>query len=134
MADVLKTAGEGARKTRIMRTANLSYGLLRKYLDEALAIGYLTFNGEGYGVTEDGEAFLKKCSEYSCRYSKVGRELESMRVEKEELTRMCMNRKFELKSSANKGQRVQATDLARALFSILLGNCSCPCVDRPLRM
>jgi predicted transcriptional regulator len=89
VADVLKAAGEGARKTRIMRTANLSYGLLRKYLDEAVALGYLTFCGEGYGVTEDGSAFLKKYSEYSSRYSKVGKELESMRLEKEELTRMC---------------------------------------------
>ena len=56
IADVLKAAGEGARKTRIMRTANLSYGLLRKYLDEAFAIGYLAFSGEGYGVTEDGNS------------------------------------------------------------------------------
>jgi len=116
IADVLKAAGEGARKTRIMRTANLSYGLLRKYLDDAVAIGYLTFSGEGYGVTEDGSAFLKKYSEYLSRYSRVGKELESMRLEKEELTRMCMNRRSELKSSANKGQRVQATDLDSASY------------------
>lgn len=89
IADTLKAAGEGARKTRIMRTANLSYGLLRKYLDDAVALGYLTFSGEGYEVTEDGSAFLKKYGEYLRRYSRVDNELESMRLEKEELTRMC---------------------------------------------
>ena len=113
IGDVLKAAGNGARKTRTMRTANLSYGLLRKYLDEAVAIGYLTSSGEGYGVTEDGSAFLKKYSEYSNRYSRVGKELESMRLKKEELTRMCTDRKFEFRSSANNGQNVRATDCAR---------------------
>jgi predicted transcriptional regulator len=107
---VLKAAEKGAKKTRIMRTANLSYGLLKKYLDEAVGLGYLTLSQEEYEITEDGDAFLKKYVEYSSRYSSVGRELESMKLEKEELTRMCMNnRKFGLKSSANKGQLVQAS-------------------------
>lgn len=89
MADVLKAAGKGVRKTRIMRTANLSYGLLKKYLDEAVALGYLTLSLEEYGATEDGDAFLKKYVEYSSEYSGVGRELESMKLEREELARMC---------------------------------------------
>ena len=109
IADVLKAAGEGARKTRIMRTANLSYGLLRKYLDEAVAIGYLTFSGEGYGVTEDGNDFLKKYSEYSSRCSNVGKELESMRLEKEELTRMCTSDGTLESKAIERNQRVPAT-------------------------
>ena len=112
IADVLKAAGKGARKTRIMRSANLSFGLLKKYLDEAVALGCLTLSREEYGVTEDGDVFLEKYVEYASRYSSVGRELERMKLEREELTRMCMNnRKFGLKSSANKGQLVQAPGL-----------------------
>ncbi|MGA2767916.1 MAG: winged helix-turn-helix domain-containing protein [Candidatus Bathyarchaeia archaeon] len=109
IADVLKAAGKGARKTRIMCTANLGFGLLKKYLDEAVALGYLTLSQEEYGVTEDGDVFLKKYVAYVNRYSGVVRELQSLRLEKEELTRMCMNgRKCGFKSSANKGQLVQA--------------------------
>lgn len=95
-----------------MRTANLSYVLLRKYLDETVALGYLTISGEEYGVTDDGGAFLKKYVEYASRYSSVGRELESTKLERGELTRMCMNsRKLGCKSSATKGQLVQAPGL-----------------------
>jgi predicted transcriptional regulator len=95
IADVLKAAGEGTRKTRIMRTANLSYGLLRKYLDEAVGLGYLRLSQEMYQVTEDGEAFLKKHSEYSKKYSKVGKEMENMKLEKEELTKTCTNNRVD---------------------------------------
>jgi hypothetical protein len=65
-----------------MRTANLSYGLLKKCLEEAAGLGYLTLSQEEYGVTEDGDAFLRKYVEYASRYSGVGRELESMKMKK----------------------------------------------------
>ncbi len=65
-----------------MRTANLSCGILKKYLDEAVGLGYLSLNQEEYKVTEDGDVFLKKYVEYSSRYSSVGRELENMKLEK----------------------------------------------------
>jgi len=45
IADLLKAAGKGARKTRIMYIANLSHGLLRKYLGLAVSLGYLTLEG-----------------------------------------------------------------------------------------
>jgi predicted transcriptional regulator len=90
IADVLKAAGNGTRKTRIMRMANLSYGLLRKYLAETVSLGLLRLSQELYGVTENGEAFLKKHSEYTKNYSKVGKTVESMKLEKEELAKTCM--------------------------------------------
>jgi hypothetical protein len=65
---------------------------------------------------EDGNAFLKRYSEHSNTFWKVGKELESIKLERKELTRMCTDRKFELRSSANKGQRVQATDLDSASY------------------
>jgi predicted transcriptional regulator len=88
MADVLKAAGKGTRKTRTMHTANLGYVLLRKCLDEAVTVGYLKLSRQGRGVTEEGSVFMKKYSEYSNRCSKVGRELESMKLEREELAGM----------------------------------------------
>ncbi len=87
--DVLKAAGKGAGKTRIMYIANLGYGLLRKYLDEAVGSGYLRLSREMCGVTEDGDAFLKVYSEYSKRCAQVGKILESMKLEKETRTKMC---------------------------------------------
>lgn len=72
-----------------MRAANLSCGLLRKHLDETVASGYLTISQEECEITDDGDAFLKKYVECASRYSGVGRELESMKLEREELTRMC---------------------------------------------
>lgn len=109
IADVLKAAGKGARKTRIMCAANLSYGLLRKYLDETVALGYLAISEEEYEITDDGNAFLKKYVEYASRYSTVGRELESMKLEMEELTRMCTSdRTFELKAM-KRNQHVPTT-------------------------
>ena len=102
IADVLKAAGNGTRKTRIMRTANLSYLLLRKYLDETVSLGYLRLSQEMYQITEDGEAFLKKHNESTKKYSKVGKEMEGMKMEKETLTRMCKNNgRSEIGSSAN---------------------------------
>jgi predicted transcriptional regulator len=111
MADVLKAAGKGARKTRIMRTANLSNRLLRKYLDEAVALGYLTISQEEYGVTEEGDAFLKKYAEYASRYSSVRRELESMKLEKEELMRMCTSSRVVESGSIERDRRLSATTL-----------------------
>ena len=73
--DVLKAAGKGVRKTKIVRIANLSYGLLRKYLDEAVALGYLTLSQEECGVTDDGDAFLKKYVEYATRWHRCGRDI-----------------------------------------------------------
>ena len=103
IADVLKAADTGTRKTRIMRTANLSYLLLRKYLDEAVGLGYLRLSQKMYQITEDGEAFLKKHNEYTKKYSKVGKEMENMKLEKETLTKMCKNNgRSEFESSSNK--------------------------------
>jgi predicted transcriptional regulator len=89
VADVLRATGRGARKTRIMYTANLSYRVLKKYLEESVSIGFLSFNNGFYQVTENGELFLKKYADFSNRYSNVGKELHSMAVEEAALERMC---------------------------------------------
>lgn len=91
IADVLKAAGSNAtRKTRIMYIANLSHQLLEKYLFEAVNLGFIRLNNDGYEVTGKGRVFLEKYSEFSSRYSAVERELEKLNFEREVLERMCM--------------------------------------------
>jgi predicted transcriptional regulator len=105
IADLLKATGKGARKTRIMYIANLSHCLLRKYLGLAVSLGYLTLER----LRSHGSAFLKKYSEYSSRYSNVGKELESIKLEKEELTRMCTSDRTLESKAIERNQRVPAT-------------------------
>lgn len=89
IADILIAAGNGAKKTRIMYAANLSHDLLEKYLRETVDIGFLRLNGEGYEVTERGQAFLQKYTDFSSKSSKLENELQSARFEREILERMC---------------------------------------------
>ena len=87
--DILKVAREGARKTRIMYIANLSYRLLEKYLGETVQLGLLHSSDYRYEVTKKGRAFLEKYSDFSSRYSKVDNELQRMLLERESLERLC---------------------------------------------
>lgn len=89
IADVLKVAIEGAKKTRIMYFANLSYKLLEKYLAETSNIGFLRFDNGGYEVTEMGRAFLQRYNIFSSKYSGVEKTLQSMAFEREVLEKMC---------------------------------------------
>jgi predicted transcriptional regulator len=89
IADILKAAENGAKKTRIMYVANLSHRLLEKYLMETINVGFVRFNNDGYEVTEKGHLFLERYAQFSSKYSKVQRELENMRFEMEVLERMC---------------------------------------------
>jgi predicted transcriptional regulator len=89
IADTLYAAEKGAKKTRIMYIANLSYKLLEKYLGETIEIGLMHFNNDGYAVTEKGYAFLEKYSQFSSKYAKLSKELEAMKFERAVLERMC---------------------------------------------
>ena len=91
-------------------------------------LGCLTISREEYVVNEDGDVFPEKYVEYASRYSSVGRELERMKLEREELTRMCMNdRKFGLSFWANKGQLLSPW----LRFRILLGDWSYAHLEKP---
>jgi predicted transcriptional regulator len=91
IADILHAAGSGAKKTRIMGAANLSYRLFEKYLRRTVQNGFLRLNNEGYEVTEKGQAFLEKYYALSCRHSKLESELQSVLSERETLKRMCQS-------------------------------------------
>lgn len=89
IADILNVANKGAKKTRIMYVANLSYRLLEKYLEETVNIGFVQTNGNGYEVTEKGRCFLDRYLQFSSKYSKLERQLEDTKFEREVLERMC---------------------------------------------
>lgn len=65
IADVLRQAEHGAKKTRIMYTCNLSFRQLRVYLNFLMKKGFLTIsNSEGektrvFKTTKKGLAFLE---------------------------------------------------------------------------
>lgn len=48
IAAILQAVNCGARKTKIMFNANLSYNLLEKYLDICLQAGFVEANGTTY--------------------------------------------------------------------------------------
>jgi len=60
--DMLTSAREGARKTHIMYSCNLSYLLLQKYLDKLMKAGLLEISRDTglYQCTEKGGQFLKE--------------------------------------------------------------------------
>jgi predicted transcriptional regulator len=89
IADILNATGSGAKKTRIMYLANLSYKLLEKYLGETVKVGLVFFNHDCYEVTEKGRSFIERYGDFSSKYSKIKGELEKMVFEREVLERMC---------------------------------------------
>lgn len=89
IADVLKIAATGAKKTRIMYIANLSHSLLEKYLTDAIKVGFVTAVDGGFETTEKGHSFLEKYSQFSSKYATLTSQLEDMKFEMEILERMC---------------------------------------------
>jgi predicted transcriptional regulator len=89
IVDILNAAADGARKTKIMYVANLSYRLLERYLDDAIRMGFIYSDGNGYEVTNKGKTFLEKYNDFSSKYSKVENEFEKLLFEREALERLC---------------------------------------------
>ena len=91
LADVLAAAGNGARKTRIMHEANLSYELLKKYLGEAVSNALLQSNSFGFELTEKGQKFLEQYKQLYEEYSKVGSSFKSIMSKWEALEQTYQN-------------------------------------------
>jgi predicted transcriptional regulator len=89
IVDILNAAGQGAKKTKIMYAANLSYRLLEKYLHETTKMGFIYHNGGGYEATDKGRTFLEKYADFSSKYSKIDSEFQRLLFERESLERLC---------------------------------------------
>jgi predicted transcriptional regulator len=70
-ADILTVASRNAKRTQIMYQANLSYKVMRKYLDEVVSASLRHFETEQqcYLLTAEGKEFLVAYKEY-CRTHK----------------------------------------------------------------
>ncbi len=91
IADMLLVASNGAKKTQIMYGANLSYDLLKKYLEEVRKAYLLSFERKKrhYVLTSKGKQFLEVYKEYSKRNRYVAKRLDDMDDRKKMLENLC---------------------------------------------
>ena len=83
IADILTVVRNGARKTRIMYQANLSYRLLDQYLDYVMETDLLSLKDKSYYVvTSKGFEFLEKYKKYAERSKLLEEQLGQVANEK----------------------------------------------------
>jgi len=106
IADIISAAEKGAKKTKIMYFANLSYRLLQRYLEDSVKVGFIRESDKGYESTEKGRIFLEKFSQFSTKYSKLVNDFESLKFEMEVLERMCSSAREDEARSNNVGRKL----------------------------
>jgi len=98
VADMLSVVSnnDGAKKTRIMYLANLSWDLLNRYLNDLMEGGLLSFgSSDCYVLTPKGKRFLDSFNLYSRRCEKVEEHLNDLDKERKMLENMCFDAKRE---------------------------------------
>ena len=89
IADILEVTKGGARKTRIMYGANLSYTLLTRYLKDVMVMGLVrSEEGNIFKLTEKGSGFLQEFNGYREHRGEVEEQMSDIELEKA----MLMNR------------------------------------------
>lgn len=89
IADMLTVVSDGARKTHIMYTANLSYTLLIRYLTDVIDMGLVrNENGNIFKLTAKGSDFLQEFNGYRKHRGKVEEQVSDIKYEEA----MLMNR------------------------------------------
>ncbi len=92
IADILGVARGGARKTRIMYGANLSYTLLTRYLKDVVTMGLVRReDGSIFKLTEKGSAFLEEFTGYREHRGEVEEQLSDIEYEKTMLLNKFLN-------------------------------------------
>lgn len=89
LAAILSSAVGGARKTKIMYNANLSYTILTKYLEQTIGLGFLQFENGAYVTTSMGLKLLKSYTRFSLRYCRLRKEFEASERDWKILEQMC---------------------------------------------
>jgi predicted transcriptional regulator len=94
IADVLKTAKNGAKKTWIMYKSNLSYDLLNKYLGEIISAELIVFKDETqkFFITRKGLKFLEMYKEYSRRNRRLEEQVKALEHKKRILEDSFLNK------------------------------------------
>jgi predicted transcriptional regulator len=89
VASVLEATVSGAKRTKIMRFANLSHRLLVKYLEETVTIGFVRCDNDFYEATERGRVFLEKYRGFVNKYARLDKQIETRDTDLQALERMC---------------------------------------------
>ena len=92
IADVLEVAKGGARKTKIMYGANLSYTLLTRYLKDVMDMGLVRGeDGNIFKLTEKGSDFLQEFNGYCMHRGEVEEQLSDIKNMKAMLLNRFLN-------------------------------------------
>jgi predicted transcriptional regulator len=92
IADVLSVVSGGAKKTRIMYQANLSYKLLTRYLGDVLEAGLVRGgNDDCYELTQKGREFLARFDDYFVHRQSAEEKLNHVMDEKVKLENTYLN-------------------------------------------
>ena len=101
VAEILRIALTGARKTRIMYQCNLSYKLLSRYLEDVVRAELVRSQGEGNGyvTTRKGKQFLAQFGQYVVRSQQVHQQVDEVKSQRHVLEQMAAGRKSARKPS-----------------------------------
>jgi len=92
VADILLVVKDGAKKTKIMRRANLSHRLLRRYLAHIMEAELVRPRDAGYyTLTLRGREFLNWCEEYLKRSRHLEEQFDEISSQRILLEKVCFN-------------------------------------------
>ncbi len=93
IADILQIVSKDAKKTHIMYRANLSYGVLQKYITNLIESALMSFKPESgcYLITDKGFQFLQTYKEYRKSNRAVEKRLSEIDNRKNCLMEFCQN-------------------------------------------
>ena len=106
IADVLSVVKDGAKKTRIMYQANLSYKLLTRYLEDVLDAGLVRGgNDDCYELTQKGREFLNRFDDYFVHRKSAEEKLNHVRDEKVKLENTYLNASIQAADSSSRKRK-----------------------------
>lgn len=83
-----------SRKTHIMYRANLSYKLLKNYLEYVLGAGLIEYDGNAfYTITEKGETFLEVYQDYESVRMEINKRINHLRNGRKTLEEMLVSQR-----------------------------------------
>ena len=94
IADILKIAKGKAKKTQIMYRANLSYKVLKKYLNEITQASLISYKNvdHSYSLTSKGQKYLVLYGEYSKANNLMQKRVKDANLKKLYLKKRCITK------------------------------------------
>jgi len=91
IADILQVVRQNAKKTQIMYKANLSYKVLKRYLNNMTAASLISFETEDrcYVLTPKGQRFLEVYKDYFKTHKRIEKRINEINCQKQSLEELC---------------------------------------------